>query len=382
MADDRTWIAQIAAGPDDDRPRLVYADHLMERGDPRGELIAVQCALAHHEATDEPADLHRLVRRERKLLDDHLVTWIAGARAILRRHMTFRRGFVEHANLDDPQELASLMPRLQPITPLLRAVDIQQNLGALAAANLATIDEVVVHGVPDHAAMTALAGAHGRSRLRRLRLAVDGVGDPALVALVELPFALHELAFGLDRRPAQRLPILGRLAATPARAELDVLRVRKPAVLDELAAILPALPRLHTLQIAGGAPTGTSVLALATAAPALTSLDLDDRDGVEAVDVDLEALLASTALRRLRLANLALGDRHALALARSPHAARLTRLDLRGNEIGDAGATALVESEHLQHLQRLNLNVNSISDHTKTVLRASPLAKHAQLQLR
>lgn len=36
-------LAAVYAQPDDDRPRLVYADYLMERNDPRGRLIALQC---------------------------------------------------------------------------------------------------------------------------------------------------------------------------------------------------------------------------------------------------------------------------------------------------------------------------------------------------
>lgn len=36
-------LEAIYASPDDDAPRLVYADALLERGDPRGELIVRQC---------------------------------------------------------------------------------------------------------------------------------------------------------------------------------------------------------------------------------------------------------------------------------------------------------------------------------------------------
>lgn len=38
-------LAAIQASPDDDGLRLVYADHLLRRGDPRGELYAIQHAL-------------------------------------------------------------------------------------------------------------------------------------------------------------------------------------------------------------------------------------------------------------------------------------------------------------------------------------------------
>ncbi|MBA3541481.1 MAG: TIGR02996 domain-containing protein [Deltaproteobacteria bacterium] len=51
--DERDLIAAVAEAPDDDAPRLVYADWLMERGDPRGELVALQCALARADAADE-----------------------------------------------------------------------------------------------------------------------------------------------------------------------------------------------------------------------------------------------------------------------------------------------------------------------------------------
>jgi uncharacterized protein (TIGR02996 family) len=40
------FIAAIRAAPGDDEPRLAYANWLLERGDGRGELIAVQCQLA------------------------------------------------------------------------------------------------------------------------------------------------------------------------------------------------------------------------------------------------------------------------------------------------------------------------------------------------
>jgi uncharacterized protein (TIGR02996 family) len=43
---DDAFLRQILAHPFDDGPRLVYADRLDERGDPRGEFIRVQCEIA------------------------------------------------------------------------------------------------------------------------------------------------------------------------------------------------------------------------------------------------------------------------------------------------------------------------------------------------
>ena len=46
--------AAILAHPDEDTPRLAYADHIEEFGDPaRAEFIRVQCQLANLHAWDE-----------------------------------------------------------------------------------------------------------------------------------------------------------------------------------------------------------------------------------------------------------------------------------------------------------------------------------------
>src|SRR5213082_3411492 len=88
------FVAQIVAAPDDDRPRLVYADHLMEKGDPLGELIAVQCALARHDATDEDVgDVPRLRVRERALLAAHGKAWTSAA-GLADWQGRFQRGFI------------------------------------------------------------------------------------------------------------------------------------------------------------------------------------------------------------------------------------------------------------------------------------------------
>jgi uncharacterized protein (TIGR02996 family) len=39
-------FAEVLARPDDEAPRLVLADRLIEAGDPRGEFIQLQCAAA------------------------------------------------------------------------------------------------------------------------------------------------------------------------------------------------------------------------------------------------------------------------------------------------------------------------------------------------
>src|SRR4051794_41783914 len=59
MIDDQVLLSTIIADPDDDRPRLVYADWLQEHGQlDRARLIRVQIELAHlPDNDDEPTAL-------------------------------------------------------------------------------------------------------------------------------------------------------------------------------------------------------------------------------------------------------------------------------------------------------------------------------------
>ena len=51
---DEAFLRAILADPEDDTPRLVYADYLEEHGDPdRAEFIRVQCAMAKLDEDDE-----------------------------------------------------------------------------------------------------------------------------------------------------------------------------------------------------------------------------------------------------------------------------------------------------------------------------------------
>src|SRR4051812_30924932 len=52
MSDAAAFLRAILAAPDDDLPRLVYADYLDERDDPRGQFIRLQIAIAA--IADEP----------------------------------------------------------------------------------------------------------------------------------------------------------------------------------------------------------------------------------------------------------------------------------------------------------------------------------------
>ena len=98
--------AQIYARPGDDGLRLVLADALLELGDPRGELIALQC---------QASPTAQTTAREAALLRKHATAWLAPLAAMIRTQRLrdprgkprFRRGFlavatVEGRSVDSP----------------------------------------------------------------------------------------------------------------------------------------------------------------------------------------------------------------------------------------------------------------------------------------
>jgi uncharacterized protein (TIGR02996 family) len=82
-------LAEVWRAPEDDGPRAVLADWLIERGDPRGELVSLQ--LARHRGRGTVASQ----RRERKLLRDHARTWMGPLEPVVSTSaFVFERGFL------------------------------------------------------------------------------------------------------------------------------------------------------------------------------------------------------------------------------------------------------------------------------------------------
>src|SRR6476619_208277 len=91
MSDHDALVQAILHAPDDDAPRLVYADWLEENGDAdRAEFIRVQCRVARLPFYDP--DYAALTRRTYELLVRHRRAWRI---PYLAARQEFRRGFVE-----------------------------------------------------------------------------------------------------------------------------------------------------------------------------------------------------------------------------------------------------------------------------------------------
>jgi uncharacterized protein (TIGR02996 family) len=82
-------LEELLVDEDNDVPRRVYADALIERGVPRGEFIALQL-----EGSQRPA----VVKRARALLKAHQAEWLGALDQVLT-HLVFERGFLRSAEL-------------------------------------------------------------------------------------------------------------------------------------------------------------------------------------------------------------------------------------------------------------------------------------------
>ncbi len=102
---DPTLVRKIAEAPDDPSNYLVYADWLSERGDPRGELIAVQHALEDAPSERRPD----LEERQTVLLATN--PYLFGTWPDMR--LVWFNGFVRHVSVTFPEADHRRLRRLQ-----------------------------------------------------------------------------------------------------------------------------------------------------------------------------------------------------------------------------------------------------------------------------
>lgn len=105
------FLQEIVDNPDDDMPRLVFADWLEERADPRGEFIRLGCQMARYKNPDTRwrnpwhrvqllkdmrhlPEYQALLNRQLTLLVKHRDRWLEPFGNNLTE-ITFERGFVE-----------------------------------------------------------------------------------------------------------------------------------------------------------------------------------------------------------------------------------------------------------------------------------------------
>lgn len=305
-----TLYAAVLAAPDDDAPRLVYADWLTERGDPWGELIALQIARTH---TDTP----ELAARERELLVG------------VPPSQTYRRGFLEelggpcdhlHRLIGDDScvrelraygtpdslvgtTLAALLPRM-----CLRSLATSAMTDAELATLLDALDDSL--GAFEYAAFgtvpTTQVEAIVTSKLRISSLTLHGVAADA-VALLAAWHPLRRLT--LERSTVGRGGFAGFVDA-------------------------PAFARLEQLALTNAGLGGEDVVAIATSAMPLVSLDLTGNPLGNGVAEQIASTPRFADLRALRLAYCEIGSPGLEALIASPSLSRELQLSIDVQAVG------------------------------------------------
>jgi uncharacterized protein (TIGR02996 family) len=280
MTPEDAFLQDIVEHPDDDAPRLVYADWLEERGDrqsvARAEFIRVQVELAAGVA--DPDRRAALGGRQHELLKKWQTAWARPFRPFFVNR-EFRRGFIERATVH-------------------AEVFVQHAETILASAPLRHVKLRNPLTVVDE-----LARCPALARLRSLRLNYGHLGpegvrtflsSPHLTGLTELDLGNNKLGirggFVLAER-APNLPSLSMLA-------LDDNGLRDAGV--TALASSPLLGQLTwlNLEAADLTPAGARALAESPHATGLVLLHLsrNERVGLEGARALLEGLPGLEAL--------------------------------------------------------------------------------------
>ena len=353
-------LAAVLASPDDDGPRLVLADHLMQRGDPRGELIAVQCRLSSGDAA--AADRIELEARERSLLAEHQVEWLRPL-GLEPSRAGWRRGFVERVQ-GDWGWFRGAFADLAARTPLRHVrvyhVDIAEACALAWPASVVSL--AMFSGDFGASEARVLADARSLDRLRRLELFQCEIGDEgarALASTSAFPRLVELAVSGTDG--VHTIGAAGTAALADARelGELELLDLSRNRIGDGGARAIAGSPRMARFQhlILHRCGVGDGARALA-ASPYLG------------------------ALRSLWLGSNPLGPLGAAAVAASPHWAQLAELDLGGDELGTDGANLLADRWSLPAVTSLGLAFNQIgSAGAQAIARARGLASLTELRL-
>lgn len=346
------FLPSIIDAPDDDAPRLVFADWLEENGDTeRAEFIRIQCELARL-GEDDPR-FRRLTARGKELEDEHRVEWQSDLPQFEEIFWGgFHRGFVAAVRVESVETFA-------------------EHADAIFAA--APIRELRFHRVFANEAKR-IAMTRQLARVQVLDLE-DGnmIGNQGAQALANSPYISGLTVLKL-RGNAIGPSGASALARAAHLGPLTDLNLDRNAIYDEGVQAIVESPRMRHLQrlSLGWTQCGEPAARILARSSYLANLNLLYLSGNQIGDEGVEALAASRHLRGLRelfLEGNQFGDRGAAALAQSPMLAGIQWLYLKGNRIADDGARRLAESPHLEHVRELVLMENRIGEEGTQVLR-------------
>jgi uncharacterized protein (TIGR02996 family) len=241
-------LEAILAAPDDDGPRLIYADWLEERGDPHGEFIRLQVALAGAPAHDPRRPAWR--ERERALLAEHRDAWLGPLRGLFYLG-EFRRGFLEEITLKAQTFLdhAAAVCRAAPVR-LVRLLKGAAVAGPLAdCAHLRRVSALhLTDNLIGDDGVRALAASPHLAGLATLRLGGNGLGDLGAEALADAPHLARLTTLNLSGNNIGNAGVRA-LAQSPYLAGLTALDLRNNQIGDAGVRALAQSPYLRRLRV-------------------------------------------------------------------------------------------------------------------------------------
>lgn len=307
MAD--ALMEAIIAAPDDDAPRLVWADR---EGGERGELVVIQCRLAHHDVPR--AERRRLAAREAELLEANAKAWssFSGAEGFATK---FVRGFAEGITI----AVDDLVPNVERIferAPLLRE---------LRFAPLPKADPLKGETVEP---VWAACEANLRGILKRLPPArIRTLAISSAIELLPGPFdELNNTSWSNHHHDEALLTLL---TTSPSLSELRELVLTDAAVEPQQIPLLERL-RLDRLVLAAQRLHADGVVRLLREAPTITRLAVH---------------YGRPVIRGRELAK----------VLACPETARLKELDLKASGFGVEDLRQFAECRALSGLERLGL---------------------------
>lgn len=349
MTDRDALLAAVLANPDDDLPRLVYADWCEDRGDPdRAAFIRVQ--VERDRAEPYSPTWRAAAEQAQRLGGRHHPAWTAHLRGLARK-ARFVRGFVGHVLVDADR------------FPLSAAFDADPVRSA----------RVVRHPGPDPVDLEPAFGSPGVARLTHLDLTAAYLSEPEYDGLFGSPHlrGLTDLSLRLNPVPPRRLVEFLAGDALPGLAGLDLSENANlgPAVTDGLARAKHR--RLLRVDLSG-VRLSWGELQRVLASPALGGVE-ELRLGAVADPGPLRHLEMGWVIPwgRLRLLDLSghgVGPAGVREVARVPEAAGLRWLRLAANGLDADAVGHLVASPHLD-LYYLDVRANGLGPEELAALR-------------
>jgi len=402
--------AAVLADPDDDLPRLVFADWLDESGDPdRARFVRSQVALAALPEWDPRAvalrrtqsdwNVSQSMHRDLPTLSaDRGLHWVA--------QDLFRRGFGHYAQVPILQALQRELPRLLHAVPIQRlglyGATLEQWKEFAASPWLPSIREIDFDGigVPSEA-MRELCASPGTTGIRALRFrscvshAMPVVLEQLWLSPLGRQLETLEMAQALAgdnfyftefleafHGGAERLRSLKLRSMRFGRIDLHRFFTSRSWKLEELIiadeggppgvdyfGYPDCWPELRTVRFDGVNVNFESPKRLADSllAPHLTVLDLANSSLHPEAVRELCRADHLARLRIVRLRRMRIGNRSLRYLILSRFWKNLVELDLRGNPIDDNGAKQLLQRRPPPELELLRID-RTVSDDTAEAL--------------